>query len=170
MSIPAGDEIMQRLQERPFSWTILGLIEAKHGAPSILPRVPEHAGLYKLAFALWGKNYAYIGETGRLRARIREYTRTPTRGNHGEHLMFDLLTEAGRSEISVCCVGLEPRRARLDAEAEAIAEARRQGLTCLNRGKDIDSTMQRFRLESEKKMLEEDLARVRDKLAQLVSE
>ena len=87
-----------------------------------------------------------------------------------EHVVFDLLTEAGGASLSICCGGLEPRRARLLAETAAIAEARQQGVACLNRGEDDDVQMRRFRLKSEERMHVKDLVRVRTKLAALPEE
>jgi hypothetical protein len=81
--------------------------------------------------------------------------------------MLDLLTEAGGVGLSICCLGLESQKDRLGFERTAVTEARRQGLTCLNKRVPIDIRMQRFRLESEERMLIKDLARVRAKLAKL---
>lgn len=81
--------------------------------------------------------------------------------------MLDLLTEAGEAELSICCVGLESQKDRRVLEKTATTEARRQGLKCFNRGGSTDIRMQRFRLESEERMLIQDLARVRAKLAKL---
>ena len=117
----------------------------------------------------WGNEYAYIGETGRLRGRVSEYARTPTQGTAGEHLMFDILTEAGAGELSICHVGLEPRKARLEAETFAIAEARRNGVTCINRGgEELDARMMQFRLQSAERMHNKEAERIRAKLAQLL--
>lgn len=60
------------------AWINLGSIKAKAGARFAFSHVPDQPALYKLTFVLWGKTYAYIGETGRLRGRIGEYARTPT--------------------------------------------------------------------------------------------
>lgn len=145
------------------TWRNLSPIRAKVA----FDHVPKQSGLYKLTFKLWGTTYAYIGETGNLWGRIGNYARNPTQGNHIEHLMLDLLTEAGEAELSICCLGLESQKDRRGFETTKITEARRQGLKCLNRGKPTDIRMQRFRLESEERMLIKDLARVRAKLAKL---
>jgi hypothetical protein len=146
------------------AWVSLGPIKSK----AVPQNVPEEPGLYKLTFALWGSSYAYIGEAGQLRRRICEYACNPTQGNKMEHLLFHLLAEAGEAELSICrCVGLESEDARRSIESDAIAEARQEGLACLNRGKSDDIRMQRFRLKSEERMLSCDLKRVRAKLAKL---
>src|SRR6266446_7939314 len=145
------------------AWFSLNPIKAK----AAFDHVPKQSGLYKLTFNLGGTTYAYIGEAGNVWRRIGEYARNPTQGNHMEHLMFDLLNEAGGAELSVCCIGLESQKDRRVFEKNAIIEARRQGLTCLNKGESADIRMQRFRLESEERMLIKDLARVRAKLAKL---
>src|SRR5260370_41928607 len=137
------------------------------GAKAARDHVPKRSGLYKLTFKLWGTTYAYIGEADDLRHRMGNYARNPTRGNVMEHLMFDLLTKAGEAELCVCCLGLKSKKDRLGFEKTAIKEARGQGLKCLNRRGLTDIRMQRFRLESEEKMLTKDLARVRAKLAEL---
>jgi hypothetical protein len=145
------------------AWCNLNPIRAK----AALDHVPRQSGLYKLTFKLWGTTYAYIGQAGNLWRRIGEYAHNPTRGNHIEYLMLDLLTAAGEAELSICCLGLESEKDRRGFEKTAITEARQQGLTCLNKGESTDIRMQRFRLESEQRMLIKDLARVRAKLAKL---
>jgi hypothetical protein len=145
------------------AWSNLNPIRAK----AALNHVPRQSGLYKLTFKLWGTTYAYIGETGNLWSRMGNYARNPTQGNLMEHLMLDLLTEAGEAELSICCLGLASKKDRLGFEKTATTEARRQGLKCLNRGGPTDIPMQRFRLKSEEEMLIKDLARVRAKLAKL---
>jgi hypothetical protein len=145
------------------AWCNLNPIRVK----AALDHVPKQSGLYKLTFKLWGTTYAYIGETGNVWSRMGNYARNPTQGNHMEHLMLDLLTEAGEAELSICCVGLESQKDRRVLEKTATTEARRQGLKYLNRGGTTDIRMQRFRLESEERMLIQDLARVRAKLAEL---
>jgi hypothetical protein len=150
------------------TWTHLGRVKAQAGAKAAFDHVPLESGLYKIVFTLWNKRYAYIGESKDLRRRISEYARTPTQGTVSEQVMFDLLTAAGEAELSICCVGLNPREARLKAETAAIAEARAQGLACLNRGEDHDVQMQRFRLEAAERALLKELERVRGKLNALI--
>jgi hypothetical protein len=147
-------------------WRGLGLIKTN----TALDNVPKKPGLYKLTFHLWGKTYAYIGEAGArgLRARIRDYANSPTQGNKVEHLMYDLLKEAGEAELSVCSIGMDEQKARRQFEKEGIAKAARQRLICINkRGYSGDVSMQRFVLQSEARMLAKDLERVRAKLAKL---
>jgi len=145
------------------AWHDINPIRAK----AALDHVPKQSGLYKLTFKLWGTTYAYIGEAGNLWRRVREHACNPTQGNHIEHLMFDLLNEAGEAELSVSCLGLESKKDRLRFEKAADNDARRQGITLLKKGQSPDMRMQRFRLESEERMLRKDLERVRAKLAQL---
>jgi hypothetical protein len=126
--------------------------------------------VYKLTFHLWGKTYAYIGEAGArgLRARIRDYANCPAEGNKVEHLLHNLLKEAGEAELSVCCIGVDQQKARRQLEKEQIADAVRQGLMCINKtGCRDDLPMQRFALQSETKMLLRDLVRVCAKLVEL---
>jgi hypothetical protein len=138
------------------------------GAKARLDHVPEQPGLYKLTFKLWGTTYSYIGETGNLQERIRTYVHNPTKGNHMEYLMLDLLTEAGGAELSICYLGLESKKEREGYEKTAITEARRQGPACIiNRGGPIDIRMQIFRLKSEERMLVIAMERVRAKLVKL---
>jgi hypothetical protein len=147
-------------------WRGLGPIKPN----TALDNVPKQPGVYKLTFHLWGKTYAYIGEAGArgLRARIRDYANSPTEGNKIEHLLHDLLKEAGEAELSVCCIGMDAQKARHQFEREAIAKGARQGLICINkRGYSGDVSMQRFVLQSEARMLAKDLERVRAKLAKL---
>jgi hypothetical protein len=145
------------------AWVNIGRIKTKMP----LDHVPAQPGLYRLIFAIWGNSYAYIGEARDIQRRISEYVHTPTQGNKMEQLIFDLLTEAGEAQLSICCDGLKSQNNRSNRETNAIAEARRKGLACLNRGKDDDVRMQQFRLESEERMLVNDLKRVRSKLAKL---
>ena len=150
------------------AWVPIGDIKTASGLRNAFTHVPDKPGLYKITFTMpWGKAYSYIGETGRLRGRIGEYARTPTQGTVGEHLMFDILTASGVGELSICRVGLEPRKARLEAETAAIAQARRRGLTCINRGEDLDHEMKQFRLQSAARMHAKELESIQSKLAGL---
>jgi hypothetical protein len=154
----------KRMQRGNLTWRDLGPIRVK----TALDHVPKQPGLYKLTFQLGGKTYAYIGEAGArgLRARIRDYANNPTEGNKVEHLLHDLLKEAGEAQLSVCCIGVDDQKARRRFEKEAIANAVRQGLTCISKaGYRNDVLMQRFILQSAEKMLLADLMRVRVKLA-----
>jgi hypothetical protein len=77
------------------TWSNLGPIRAN----MVLDHIPKHAGVYKLTFKLWCNTYTYIGEAGArgLRARIGDHANhPPTGGNKAEHLLRDLLREAGR--------------------------------------------------------------------------
>ena len=138
-----------------------------------LDHVPKQAGVYKLTFKLWGNTYTYIGEAGArgLRARIGDYANhPPAEGNKAEHLLHDLLQEAGEADLSVCCTGvtLDVQKARRNFEKEAVAATQQERMMCLNTGGYlVDVPMRRFLLESEEKMLLSDLERVRAKLAQL---
>jgi hypothetical protein len=120
-----------------------------------------------------GQYLAYIGEAGArgLRARIGDYTNyPPAEGNKAEHLLRDLLQEAGEADLSVCCTGvtLDEQKARHKFEREAIAATQQERLVCLNKGGyAVDVPMWRFVLETEAKMLRRDLERVRIKLAKL---
>jgi hypothetical protein len=82
-----------------------------------LDHIPKQAGVYKLTFKLWGNTYTYIGEAGArgLRARIGDYANhPPAESNKAEHLLHDLLQEAGGADLSVCCTGvtLDDQKAR----------------------------------------------------------
>jgi hypothetical protein len=138
-----------------------------------LDHVPKQAGVYKLTFTLWGNTYTYIGEAGArgLRARIGDYANhPPAEGNKAEHLLHDLLQEAGEAALSVCCTGitLDEQKARRKFEKEAVAATQQERLMCLNTGGyAVDVPMRRFVLESEEKMLLSALERVRAKLAKL---
>lgn len=150
-------------------WSNLGPIRMN----MILDHIPKQAGVYKLTFTLWGNTYAYIGEAGArgLRARISDYANfPPAEGNKTEHLLRDLLQEAGEANLSVSCTGVtvDEQKARRKFEQEAIAATRQERLMCLNSGGySVDVPMRRFVLESEAKMLLKDLERVRGKLAKL---
>jgi hypothetical protein len=151
------------------TWSNLGPIRFNMA----LDHVPKRAGVYKLTFKLWGNTYVYIGEAGArgLRARIRDHANfPPAEGNKAEHLLHDLLQEAGEADLSVCCTGvtLDEQRARRKFEQEAIAATQQECLMCLNKGGyAVDAPMRRFVLESEEKMLRSDLERIRTKLAKL---
>jgi len=150
-------------------WTDLGPIRLDIA----LDHIPKQAGVYKLAFKLWGNTYTYIGEAGArgLRARIADYTNHPPgEGNKAEHLLHDLLQEAGEADLSVCCTGvtLGEQKARHKFEREAIATTQQERLMCLNKGGyAVDVPMRRFVLESEANMLRRDLEQIRTKLAKL---
>jgi hypothetical protein len=94
-----------KMKRAKFRWRDLGPIKVK----TPLDNVPKQSGVYKLTFHLWGKTYAHIGEAGArgLRARIRDYANDPTEGNKVEHLLHDLLKEAGEAQLSVCCIGVD---------------------------------------------------------------
>jgi hypothetical protein len=138
-----------------------------------LDHIPKQAGVYKLTFKLWGNPYIYIGEAGvrGLRARIGDHANhPPAEGNKVEHLLHDLLKEAGEADLSVCCTGvtLDEQKARRKFENEAVAATQQERLMCLNTGGySVDVPMRRFQLQSEQKMLLRDLERVRAKLAKL---
>jgi hypothetical protein len=151
------------------AWSNIGPIRAD----MVLDHIPKHAGVYKLTFKLWCNTYAYIGEAGArgLRARVGDHANhPPTEGNKVEHLLHDLLREAGEADLSVCCTGvtLDEQKARREFEKEAVAATRQEHLMCLNTGGcSVDIPMRRFVLKSEEKMLLSDLERVRAKLAKL---
>ena len=149
--------------------TNLGLIRVNMA----LDHVPKQAGVYKLTFKLWSNTYTYIGEAGArgLRARIGDYANhPPAEGNKAEHLLRDLLQEAGEADLSVCCTGvtLDEQKAQRTLEKEAVAATQRERLMCLNTGGySVDVPMRRFVLKSEEKMLLRYLERVRTRLAKL---
>jgi hypothetical protein len=152
------------------TWGDLGPIRAN----MVLDHIPNHAGVYKLTFKLWGNTYTYIGEAGArgLRARIGDHANhPPAEGNKVEHLLHDLLREAGEADLSVCCTGvtLDEQKARRKFEKEAVATTQQERLMCFNNGGySVDVPMQRFVLKSEEKMLLMRLQHVRAKLAKLV--
>jgi hypothetical protein len=119
------------MKRAKFRWRDLGPIKVK----TPLDNVPKQSGVYKLTFHLWGKTYAHIGEAGArgLRARIRDYANNPTEGNKVEHLLHDLLKEAGEAQLSVCCIGVDEQKARRQFEKEEAANAVQQGLMCINK-------------------------------------
>ena len=151
-------------------WSNLGPIRANMA----LDHIPKQAGVYRLTFKLWGNTYTYIGEAGArgLRARIGDYANyPPADGNKEEHLLHDLLREAGVADLTACCTGvtLDEQKARRNFEKEAVAATQQERLMCLNKGGySVDVPMRRFVLKSEEKMLLSDLKRVRAKLANLV--
>ena len=151
-------------------WSYLGPIRANIA----LDHIPKQAGVYKLIFKVWGNTYTYIGEAGArgLRARIGDYVNhPPEEGNKAEHLLHDLLREAGEADLSVCCTGvtLDEQKARRKIEKQAVVATLQEHLMCLNTGGyPIDGPMRRFVLKSEEKTLLGDLDRVRAKLAKLV--
>ena len=150
-------------------WSSLGPIKANMA----LNHVPKQAGVYRLTFKLWSNTYTYIGEAGArgLRARIGDYANhPPAEGNKVEHLLHDLLHEAGEADLSVCCTGvtLDEQKARRKFEKEAVAATQQERLMCLNQGGySVDVPMRRFALKSQENMLLRDLERVRAKLARL---
>ena len=154
------------MAQNKLTWSNLGPIMIDMA----LDHIPKQAGVYKLAFKLWGNTYTYIGEAGArgLRARIGDYANhPPAEGNRAEHLLH----EAGEADLSVCCTGvtLDEQKARRKFEKEAVAATQQERLMCLNTGGySVDVPMRRFVLESEEKMLIRDLERVRAKLAKLV--
>jgi hypothetical protein len=155
-----------KMKRAKLKWRDLGPIKAN----TALDNVPKQSGVYKLTFHLWGKTYAYIGEAGirGLRARIRDYAKNPTEGNKVEHLLHNLLKEAGEAELSVRCIGVDEQKARRQFEKEEIANAVQQGLMCINKaGRRDDLPMRRFTLQCEARMLLRDLVRVCAKLVEL---
>ena len=158
------------MPETKLMWSNLGPIRFDMA----LDHIPKQAGVYKLTFKLWGNTYTYIGEAGArgLRARIGDYANhPPAEGNKAEHLLHDLLKEAGEADLSVCCTGvtLDEQKARRKCEREAVAATQQERSMCLNTGGCwVDIPMRRFVLKSEQKMLLGDLERVRAKLAKLV--
>jgi len=102
-------------------WSDLGPIRANMA----LDHIPKHAGVYKLTFKLWGNAYTYFGEAGArgLRARIGDHANhPPSEGNKAEHLLHDLLREAGETGLCVCCTGVtvDEQKARHKFEKEAV--------------------------------------------------
>jgi hypothetical protein len=158
------------MAQTKFMWSELGPIRAN----MVLDHIPKQAGVYKLTFKLWCNTYTYIGEAGArgLRARIGDYANhPPAEGNKAEHLLHDLLREAGEADLSVCCTGITvaEQKARRKFEREAVAATQRERLMCLNTGGySVDVRMRRFILKSEEKMLLTDLGRVHAKLTKLV--
>jgi hypothetical protein len=113
------------------TWSNIGLIKFNMA----LDHIPKQAGVYKLTFRLWGNTYIYIGEAGArgLRARIGDFTsHPPAEGNNAEHLLYDLLQEAGEADLSVCCTGvtLDEQKARRKFEREAVDATQRERLMC----------------------------------------
>ena len=153
------------------TWSNLGLIRFNMA----LDHIPKQAGVYKLTFKLWGNTYIYIGEAGArgLRARIGDFTsHPPAEGNKAEHLLRDLLQEAGEADLSVWCTGvtLDEQKARRKFEREAVDATQRERLMCLNKGGySVDVPMRHFVLKSEQKMLLGDLDRIRIKLTKLAA-
>jgi hypothetical protein len=151
------------------TWSNLGPIRAN----MVPDHIPKHAGVYKLTFKLWGNTYTFIGEAGArgLRARIGDHANhPPAEGNKAEHLLHDLLREAGEADLSVCCTGvtLDDQKARRKFEREAVAATQQECLMCFNNGgHSVDVSMQRFVLKSEEKMLIMRLQYVLAKLAKL---
>jgi len=146
------------------TWSNVAPVKAKKA----LDHVPQRPGLYKLTFKVFDNVYIYIGEANDLQRRIREYASNPTEGNYKEYLLFDLLNEVGEAELSICCDdGLQTAEARRKREKIAIDDTVRQGLRCLNRGQTNDIAMQRFQLKSKEKVLQNELERIRAKLAAL---
>ena len=136
-------------------WRGLDPIKAKVA----LDHVPEQPELYKLTFEIFGETYVYIGQAENCRRRIGEYAHNPTEGNYMEHFLFDLLNEADGAKLSICCDdGLQTEQVRLEREKVAIAETRRRGLTCLNKGIIDNLSMQRFRLQIQGKSTSERVA------------
>src|SRR5260370_34283886 len=119
-----------KMKRAKFRWRNLGPIKVK----TPLDNVPKQSGVYKLTFHLWGKTYAHIGEAGArgLRARIRDYANNPTEGNKVEHLLHDLLKQAGDAQLSVCCIGVDEQKARRQFEKEEVADRYRS--VCEKRG------------------------------------
>jgi hypothetical protein len=152
------------------TWSNLGPIRAD----MVLDHIPKHAGVYRLTFKLWDNAYTFIGEAGApgLRARIGDHANhPPAEGNKAEHLLHDLLREAGEADLSVCCTGvtLGDQKARRKFEKEAVAATQQERLMCFNNGGyAVDVPMQRFVLKSEEKMLLKRLQHVRANLAKLV--
>jgi hypothetical protein len=159
----------EKTAQTKLMWSNLGPIRIDMA----LDHIPKQAGVYRLTFKLWGNTYTYIGEAGArgLRARIGDYANHPrAEGNKTEHLLHDLLREAGQADLFVCCTGvtLDEQKARRKFEQEAVAATQQEHLMCLNAGGyPVDIPMRRFILKSEEKMLLKDLERVRTKLAKL---
>ena len=150
-------------------WSNLGSIRNN----MVLDHIPKQAGVYKLTFKLWDNTYTYIGEAGArgLRARIGDHANhPPADGNKAEHLLHDLLQEAGEADLSVYCTGvtLDEQKARRNFEKEAVAATQQERSMCLNAGGcPIDVPMRRFVFKSEEKMLLRRLERIRANLAKL---
>jgi len=88
-----------------------------------------------------------------------------------EHLLHDLLREAGETGLCVCCTGVtvDEQKARHKFEKEAVAATQRERSMCLNAGGySVDVPMQRFVLKSEEKRLLKRRESVRARLAKLV--
>ena len=157
----------KKMAQTKLMWSNLGQIRTN----MTLDHIPKQAGVYKLTFRLWGNTYTYIGEAGArgLRARIADYANhPPAEGNKVEHLLHDLLREAGEADLSVCCTGVtvDEQKARRIFEKEAVAATHQDRLMCLNSGGySVDVPMRRFVLKSAEKMLIGDLEHVRAKLA-----
>src|SRR5262249_17967816 len=157
------------MAQNKLTWSNLGPIRIDMA----LDHVPKQAGVYKMTFKLWGNTYTYIGEAGArgLRARIGDYANhPPTEGNKAEHLLHDLLQEAGEAGLCGCCPGghFDEAKARGKFEKEALPATQEERLMWLKTGGySVDVPMRRFVLESEGKMLLRDLERVSAKLAKL---
>src|SRR6516164_2081664 len=157
------------MAQNKLSWSNLGPIRIDMA----LDHIPKQAGVYKLTFKLWGNTYTYIGEAGArgLRARIGDYANhPPAEGDKAEHLLHDLLQEAGEADLSVHCTGvtLDEQKARRKFEKEAVAATEQECVMCLNTGGySVDVLMRRFVFKSEEKMLLRRLERVRANMAKL---
>jgi hypothetical protein len=85
----------KRMAPTKLTWSNLGPIRAN----MVLDHIPNHAGVYKPTFKLWGNTYTYIGEAGArgLRACIGDHANhPPTEGNKAEYLLRDKRRLLGR--------------------------------------------------------------------------
>src|SRR4051794_16945967 len=106
---------------QPIVWNSQGAITTRMR----LNHICSEPGLYKLTFKIFGREYSYIGESGNIRNRIREYTWNPKEGQYNEFWFFDLIKDADEVELwSFNGLGLETPPSRRRHERAALQTAR----------------------------------------------
>jgi hypothetical protein len=138
--------MVTRMPVEPFSlprleWQLVGEVSLCPRGRPLFPALPKGPGLYKLEI---GKR-AYVGSAENLKRRLLEY-RNPT-DNIDEHYRRHLIMEAGGATLCVIEQGLPGDKAARNAlEQRAIAEAKEDGLTLINRGAKRSKDFYLFRI------------------------
>jgi hypothetical protein len=124
-------------------WRSLGRVEIHEGSPKLPDGVaklhPNLPGLYWFQFSK--NSYHYIGQTGRLKERLKEY-QSPTLGTLQEYFIRQALLHSEGGNLYICTdddlgdlSDVKKRRALEDHEKRAAWNAKQK---LLNRSKPLD--------------------------------
>jgi hypothetical protein len=137
-------------------WQALGRVTPEGGCPKYLCEFKKSHGLY--CFHFLRENYFYIGQSGRLGDRLKEYWR-PTLGTLQEYFIRQALIDNGSTNLFIC--SFEENILEMSAnhcrfiETSEINAARDAKFKLLNRDKALDDYGKKISMKACESMLED---------------